>query len=329
LTLDRANRGFVLVGGLSFMLGGIVLCGALGEVLIPLVVHGVEHGRSLHSGLTLLPFVLFTALVIAGLVFALRSLVSQLAASSRLSRWLDAAAGPAPEGLRGTALEVNLADRLVLIESEEPFSFVYGLLTPRVAVSTALCATLSDDELRAVLVHEEYHVRNLDPLKATLSRVLTDGLFFLPVLGLLRSRYAADRELAADRRAVAACGRGALAGALLRVVRGPDGLDLDVATGLVGDGLLDLRVRQLEEGRKTHPEVSWSRAVLFSMLGAGAMMATFLVSVVAFGGAGTVDRLTGGSLLDAVLSGAICAIPVALVASLGLGLAAFRARRPI
>jgi Zn-dependent protease with chaperone function len=328
LNLDRANRGFALVGGLSSIIGGAVLCGALGEVLVPLALNASDDGRSPH-GLALLPVVAFTALVVVGLALALRSLVTQLAASSRLGRRIDAGADHSPARRRAETLDSGLAGRVVLFGSEEPFSFVYGLLTPRVVLSTALCDTLSDDELRAVLVHEQYHVRNLDPLKAMLSKVLTDGLFFLPVLRFLRSRYAADRELAADRRAVAACGRRALAGALLRVVRGPDSLDLEVATGLVGDGLLDLRVRQLEEGRDPHPEGRWSRSALSSLLGASILVATFLASVSTFGGTNTVDRITGGDLLAPVLAGIVCAVPVVLAASCLLGIAAVRARRPI
>ncbi len=80
-----------------------------------------------------------------------------------------------------------------------------------------------------MLEHERYHVCNLDPLKAVLVQALSAALFFLPALDALRGRYVAGREFAADRRAVAACGRRPLAGALLKVVRGPDWSELDIA----------------------------------------------------------------------------------------------------
>lgn len=87
-------------------------------------------------------------------------------------------------------------------------SFAYGVLTPRVAVSRGLLKGVSDDELRAVLEHERYHVCNLDPLKVVLVQALSAAFFFLPALDSLRARYLAGRELAADRRAVRACGAG-------------------------------------------------------------------------------------------------------------------------
>src|SRR6478672_10137934 len=49
-----------------------------------------------------------------------------------------------------------------------------AVLTPRVAVSRGLLEGVSDDELRAVLEHERYHVCNLDPVprrRATVSLV--------------------------------------------------------------------------------------------------------------------------------------------------------------
>jgi beta-lactamase regulating signal transducer with metallopeptidase domain len=60
----------------------------------------------------------------------------------------------------------------------------HGVLTPRVAVSEGLVEGVSDDELRAVLEHEHYHVCNLDPLKAVLAQTLSAAFFFLPGLEL-------------------------------------------------------------------------------------------------------------------------------------------------
>ena len=59
-------------------------------------------------------------------------------------------------------------------------------MTPRVAVSRGLVEATSADELRAVIEHERYHVRNLDPLKIVLTRSLSAALFLLPALNALR-----------------------------------------------------------------------------------------------------------------------------------------------
>ena len=137
---------------------------------------------------------------------------------------------------------------MVLLDAPERFSFAYGLLTPRVVVSCGLLEGVSDDELRAILEHEHYHVCNLDPLKVVLVQALSATFFFLPALDSLRARYLAGRELEADRRAVNACGRRPLVSALLKVVRGPDWSELEGVAAIGGHELLDVRVAQLETG---------------------------------------------------------------------------------
>src|SRR5207245_144559 len=142
------------------------------------------------------------------------SLARQLRDSRRLARRVRALALPLPEAVAASARGVGLAGRVVLVDSPQQFSFAYGALTPRVAVSRGLVELASGEELAAVLVHERYHVRNLDPLKVLVARALPATFFYLPAFGGLRERYVAGRELAADRRAVAHYGRKPLAGAL-------------------------------------------------------------------------------------------------------------------
>lgn len=71
------------------------------------------------------------------------------------------------------------------------------------------------------------HVCSLDPLKVVLVQALSAAFFFSPALNSLRARYLVGGELAVDRRAVRACGRRPLVGALLKVVRGPDWSELE------------------------------------------------------------------------------------------------------
>jgi beta-lactamase regulating signal transducer with metallopeptidase domain len=180
------------------------------------------------------------------------------------------------------------------------------------------------------LTHEQYHVRNLDPLKVMLVRAFSAGLFFLPALGLLRTRYDADRELAADRRAVAACGRRELAGALLRVVRGPDWRELDVVASVGGGELLSVRVTQLENGSEPRAKILGAREILLSFLGAAVVTITFLGSISTLGGLAAVQRVNAGGLIGAILVGSpVCALPIALAAVCLFGVAAVRAGRPL
>jgi beta-lactamase regulating signal transducer with metallopeptidase domain len=241
-----------------------------------------------------------------------------------------ALAGAAPEALAQAAQQTGLTGRVVLIEADESFSFVYGVMTPRVVVSRRLLERTTGEELRAVLEHERYHVRNIDPLKAALVRVLSEALFPLPALNSLRARYVAGRELAADRRAVARYGRRPLAGALLEVVRGPDWSEQAGAAAISGPELLDARLTQLETGSEPKPEALDTKNVILSLGGVALFAVMFLVSVSGLGGTAALHHATGTGLVSATsLDTLTCTAPFAGAGLLVYSLVAVRASRPL
>ena len=196
----------------------------------------------------------------------------------------------APAGARGGHIPAWIGSRVRLVDADEEFSFTYGLTHPRVAVSRGLLEAVTAQQLEAVLVHERYHVRNLDPLKVVLSRVLSSAYFFLPALAGLRQRYSAASELAADRKAIRACGRSSLAGALHRVVRGPAWSELSTAAAIGGPELLELRVEQLE--RSEEPPISpvTSGAVILTTLPLVVFIAVVIGTIAGLGGPSAMSR---------------------------------------
>ena len=129
--------------------------------------------------------------------FALVTSLWQMLATRALIRRLLASAVPAPPELRAAAQAVDVTD-IDLVADERPFAFCYGLLQPRVCLTTGLLDLLSSAELRAVLLHERHHQLSRDPLKILVSRSLSVGLFFLPAAHDLRDRYLVGKEMAAD-----------------------------------------------------------------------------------------------------------------------------------
>jgi hypothetical protein len=243
---------------------------------------------------------------------------------------VDSLALALPDGLEQAAGTAGLTGRVVLVDCPESFSFAYGALTPRVAVSRGLLDGVSGEELRAVLEHERYHVRNLDPLKVLIVRALPATFFFLPALGALRIRYVAARELAADRQAIQACGRKPLVGALMKVVRGPAWSELEVAPAIGGSELLDLRVSQLETGNEPRLAGLTTADTLLSALGGLVFAGVFVASIVGFGGTSSVSQVRGtGVSLGDVLSSVMCVVPVAVGGLLGYRWIAWRAREPL
>lgn len=333
MRLDQANRSFLAFVGVALLFAATVLCGAVGGVLVPLSLARISHGGL--AGLwsdrasLLAPLVLF-ALIAVGLGLGVRALVKQAVASRVLSRRVRALTVTAPEALAQAARQTGLAGRVVLVDAADSFSFVYGLMTPRVVVSRRLLERATNEELRAVLEHESYHVRNIDPLKATIVRVLSEALFFLPALDSLRTRYIAGRELAADRRAVALCGRRSLAGALLKVVRGPDWSEQASAAAISSPDLLDVRLLQLETGSEPKPEALDAESIVLSLGGMSLFAVVFLVSVSCLGGAAAVYHATGTGLMAATWLDALTCIALFVTAGfLMYSLVALRAHRPL
>lgn len=333
MRLDSANRNFAILVGASLLLGMYLICGAVGGVLVPLIVsrasnHGL--GGVISGSHNLVPAVIFVVLVGAGVILGIRSLVRQIVTSRALGERVASIALPLPADLAEAASQAGLEGRLTLADCDEWFSFAYGALTPRVTISRGLYEGVSADELEAVLEHERYHVRNLDPLKVLIVRALPATFLFLPALSALKTRYVAGRELAADRRAVQECGRRPLAAALLKVVRGPAWKELEVAAAIGGPDLLDIRVAQLETGAEPRLSGLSLTGTALSLLVILAFAGAFVASIVSFGGPSAVAQATG-TAIDAseVLGGLMCVVPFAAV-----GLAVYlwiarRAREPL
>lgn len=286
MRLNAANRAFLALVAISGLAAAALGTAAIS--LLTLIVYQtiVAHGRSgVLQGHDLRPALAFLLIVGVGTVLGLRSLRKQISATRRLrSRIDEARVQTAPEIVVAASRRGIDRRRIDVVSSPDAFSFAYGFVLPRIVVSEGLISATAPDELEAVLEHERYHVRNLDPLKVLLARVLPAAFFFFPALHDLRRRYVAGRELAADRRAVAKHGRKALAGALLKVAQGPDWAQLAPAAAIGGSDLLDVRVAQLETGSEPEMRGVSKLAAFGSTLGLAFLAWSFAWAVADIGG---------------------------------------------
>lgn len=100
--------------------------------------------------------------------------------------------------VESTIEELNLNSKIDIVEDNNKFSFCYGLLRPKICLSTGLLKDLTKIELKAVLLHESYHLKNNDPLKILLGKTSAIMFFFIPLLRDIQSYYAFSKEIAAD-----------------------------------------------------------------------------------------------------------------------------------
>lgn len=189
------------------------------RTLTEMLVHGTDLSR--------LSFLLPVGL---GLVLATVEALRLTIATRRTITALVPAQLHIDSRLQQLARECQLDGATVLVHTSRPLVFTHGLIRPKVWLSTGLLDSLSDDELEAVLRHEEHHVQAHDPLKILVVRCLSRALFFIPVACDLAEAYGTAKELAADQSAVQAMGRALpLARALRKLIMVQPALTLDAA----------------------------------------------------------------------------------------------------
>ncbi len=94
-------------------------------------------------------------------------------------------------------------DRVILCD-RGVMPTVVGLIRPMILVPGRLVRELNDDELRAIVLHEDAHRRRRDPLRAALQRLGLALFFFYPPLYLVLRRLRSTAEYACDENVVQA-----------------------------------------------------------------------------------------------------------------------------
>lgn len=228
-----------------------------------LIARGPEDTADVVAALVLI-------LAICGISLGLATLFRQLAATAMLIRRLVAQKVAVPRSVALAASGLELDGRIDVVADGRPFSFCYWFLCPRICLSTALVDRLETDELRAVLLHERYHLRQRDPLRLVVARYFAAGLYVVPVVDELVGFYTLQKEIAADQAAVRACdGVGALARALDKLLPDADDVSLGLLVPVSSLSVTEARIDQLVAGR----QVSLALSPLSVALSGGALLA--------------------------------------------------------
>lgn len=69
-----------------------------------------------------------------------------------------------------------------LVESELPIALCFGLLKPKIYISTGLVNSLTDHQTEAILLHELFHFKNKHMLLSFVNELLASLMFFFPLL---------------------------------------------------------------------------------------------------------------------------------------------------
>jgi len=270
--VNRADRVFTIMLGLALTSGAILI--ALLLTLAPrveqLAARGAEDTADVVAALVLL-------LAVCGISLGLLALFRQLVATAVLIRRLVAQKVALPFSVVVAANGLDLDGRIDVVADERPFSFCYWFLRPRICLSTALVERLEADELRAVLHHERYHLRQRDPLRQIVARYFAAGLYVVPVVDELLSFHMLQKEIEADQEAVRASGDvRSLASALYKLLPDADDVSLGLLVPVSSLSVTEARIDQLVAGRP----VSLGLSPLSVALSGGALVAAAVLVAV-------------------------------------------------
>ncbi|HVJ47677.1 M56 family metallopeptidase [Desulfitobacterium sp.] len=126
-----------------------------------------------------------------------------------------------PEGLKETAEEIGVLNKLLFVTETNPIAFTFGLFKPKIVISDCLVEMLELKELKAVLFHEKCHVMKKDPFKIFLLRALFNKVSSLGLITRLMQDFSVTMELQADKYAQRILGveQQFLASALLKLIK--------------------------------------------------------------------------------------------------------------
>jgi len=119
--------------------------------------------------------------------------------------------GGMPLGSFDTGVAKRLEDLLasagipsdrVLLTAGFVMPTVTGLVRPRIVIPEYLARELQEEELRAILLHEETHRRRRDPLRAAAHRLGQALFFFYPLIYPVLRRLQSTAEFACDESVV-------------------------------------------------------------------------------------------------------------------------------
>ena len=266
----RADRAFGLLVLLALVSSVILI--ALLAALVPHVEGLVARG---FEDLADVVAIVLLGLATFGITLGLSSLFRQFLATLLLIRSLLAKRVAVPASVLAAAHGLAIDGRIDVVDDARPFSFCYWFLRPRICLSTALIRRLGDEELRAVLFHERYHLRHRDPLRLVIARYFAAGLYVVPVVEDLVAHFTLEKELEADEDAVQAMGDvRPLARALYALLPDADEVSLGLLVPVGSLSVTEARIDHLVEGRPLAARIPrTSIALSFGALAAASVLA--------------------------------------------------------
>lgn len=171
---------------------------------------------------------------------------------------------------------IGLEEKVNIIKANDTFAFCLGLKHPNIYISTSMINKLNQEELIAVLKHEEYHLNNHDSLTMMIASVVHSLFPFFPLISDLIDKYRIEREVKADAFAVKSMDNSAssLITALRKLLEYPSA-ESKVYAAIADEDTLEPRIHALvnKEYKRKPFKISNVLITVFSFLLVSAVVA--------------------------------------------------------
>lgn len=97
---------------------------------------------------------------------------------------------------------LELEGKVLVVANKKPFAFCLGFAHPKIVLSSTLIKIMNSRELKAILIHERYHLEHKDAVVALMAKIVQSLFPFLPFISDYAKLYFIDRETKADDQAI-------------------------------------------------------------------------------------------------------------------------------
>lgn len=187
---------------------------------------------------------LFNLLIGYTLLFAAGKTLKQIRLTVKLKKKMER------HKLHALSKELNSRyDRagqdIIVVNSPKPTAFTMGFFRRRIVLSTGLLNMLDPRELESVIFHEICHYERFDPLKSFIVTLVSDIMWYIPVIKGLANHFKTLQELVADQYAMRKMGSSfELGGALLKLAK-MGSVERPAAAVSFVDTTVNYRIKQL------------------------------------------------------------------------------------
>ncbi len=153
------------------------------------------------------------------------------------------------------AQKTGLKNKVSVVKDTKSFAFCLGFRKPHIYLSSKTVSIMTTKQLKAILLHEKYHLERADSLILFIGS-LPELLFpFLPLIPTFLNRYKIEREIEADKQAVLGLGAKGPVIEVLKIFLENSFVSPSYISSISNTGTLEVRIQSLLDKTTTYPKI--------------------------------------------------------------------------